>query len=66
MSLAKKCDLCGALFEYEKKRDNSIGIGQRNVSNEMVDRRWYDCCPKCFDVINGAFASLKEGDVKND
>lgn len=66
MALSKKCDICGVLFEYEKKRDNAIGIGQCDLTNEVFNRRWYDCCPKCFDVIHGVFASLKEGGVKND
>ena len=54
MSLAKKCDRCGNLYE-PKNIDirgaivNGIGLISRNSSNcNAVPRRYFDLCPECL------------------
>lgn len=64
MALAKKCDICGKLYEtYNSKND------QRNPSGFMFvnvceDDKYYsgnvaDCCPECMNTIMDAINGLK-------
>ena len=54
MSLAKKCDRCGNLYE-PKDIDirgaivNGLGLISRDAHNiNVVPRRYFDLCPKCL------------------
>ena len=54
MSLAKKCDRCGNLYE-PKDMDvcgaivNGLGLISRDASNcNAVPRRYFDLCPECL------------------
>ena len=54
MSLAKKCDRCGNLYE-PKDMDvcgaivNGIGLISRDAHNiNVVSRRCFDLCPECL------------------
>lgn len=66
MATAKKCDICGGLYEmYNVKRDS------KNVNGFMflnIDefRKFYthavvDCCPGCMNSIKNHVDSLKKG-----
>lgn len=57
MAAAKKCDICGALFEYDLTvRRNGIRWckvdGNMNVHNQEV----LELCPECMDAIHDVFA----------
>ena len=54
MSLAKKCDRCGNLYE-PKDIDirgaivNGLGLISRDAHNiNVVSRRYFDLCPECL------------------
>ena len=54
MSLAKKCDRCGNLYE-PKDMDvcgaivNGLGLISRDASNSKAfPRRYFDLCPECL------------------
>ena len=51
MSLAKKCDICGKLYEYYSGK-NGLSIECVNMRG-VVDRttRTYDCCPECMEAL---------------
>lgn len=47
MSLAKKCDRCGNLYEPEST--NICGIIIRDEQNaNTVSRKYFDLCPECL------------------
>lgn len=54
MSLAKKCDKCGNLYEPEDMDIcgvivNAIGLINRDKQNfKAVDREYLDLCPECL------------------
>lgn len=54
MSLAKKCDRCGLLYEpkimvFKKERINGIVLSDSNRTNESyVSRYIFDLCPACL------------------
>ena len=65
MSLAKKCDVCGRLYEqYETPIDKlgcCNGIYFVNIGFDDWDaRKRFDCCPKCFDSIRNHMEELKK------
>ena len=72
MAVAKKCDLCGALYEYEpdkKKPAESInGIALvHNYTNSnyyIYDR--LDCCPDCMHSIQVTIELLKKKGEENE
>lgn len=65
MALARKCDICGDLYEQygdsdSVKKSNTISFMWRSIGNcATVDRKLYDCCPKCMDSINTLIMALK-------
>lgn len=69
MSLAKKCDICGRLYEtYGSKQNekNPSGIMLLNIDHQ---RDYYinsviDCCPICMTSIMTLMENLKKGDEK--
>lgn len=63
MALAKKCDICGKLYEtynFRKNQNRPSGIMLVNVCTDgdyfQGDVR--DCCPECMHVITEAIKSL--------
>lgn len=64
MTLARKCDICGVLYEsYNEESDlenpNTIKFGNTDI-NDRVD--WHediDCCPNCMISIVTYIRNLK-------
>ena len=65
MALAKKCDICGKLYEtynFRKNQNEPSGIMLVNV---CTDDKYHpgdviDCCPECMDKIMETIESLKK------
>ena len=65
MALAKKCDICGKLYEtynFRKNQNEPSGIMLVNV---CTDDKYYsgdvtDCCPECMNEIMETIKSLKK------
>lgn len=63
MALAKKCDICGKLYEtynFRKNQNKPSGIMLVNV---CTDGDYYqgdvcDCCPECMRAITEVIRSL--------
>lgn len=56
MAIARKCDVCGKLYEeYNTKRDkkntNGFMFLNRLDNRNYYDHDPYDCCPKCMTYI---------------
>lgn len=67
--LAFKCDLCGKLFE-EEKRYNTLRICCKQakylVTDREIEEREYNVCPRCMDSISSLIQVLKpENHIKN-
>lgn len=70
MAIAKKCDICGKLYEvYNTKNDeeNTNGFMFLNLDCE---RDYYthepiDCCPECMESIRNCIDRLKNGGLEN-
>lgn len=65
MSLAKKCDICGRLYEaYNVKCDseNVNGYVLLNIDTNLkyFAHKTVDCCPKCMDSIKAHIKELSE------
>lgn len=51
MSLAKKCDLCGVLYEHYSGR-NGISLEKINSVRVVVStEKTFDLCPDCMTAI---------------
>lgn len=69
MALAKKCDICGHLYEmYNTKGNepNALSLTQEYKCNtgdgyNYVLLRRFDCCPKCMSSIKDHIELLKVG-----
>ena len=56
MAQAKKCDICGALYEfytvsYGKTGINGIGLSRISEDNRFTKIKVLDCCPTCMDTV---------------
>lgn len=63
MSLAKKCDVCGNLYEhyYEPGTFNSFQFINTDSANYIADRgRIMNCCPVCMNCI-GCYLNMLIG-----
>ena len=65
MSLAKKCDICGGLYEaYNVKcsSENVNGYILLNIDTNMkyFSHNMVDCCPACMDSIKAHIKELSE------
>lgn len=63
--LAKKCDICGTLYEAYNCKKNArkpSGIMLVNVCNgdEYYSQDVTDCCPKCMASIMDTIESLRQ------
>lgn len=60
--LAFKCDICGKLFE-EERRYNNLRIcctrTEYRLTDKEIEERKYDICPKCMDSISSLIQVLK-------
>lgn len=63
MSLAKKCDACGTLYEHYNYDVNGISfeyLSSRGMINRTV--RTMDLCPSCMDKIKTTIEQLSKGE----
>lgn len=66
MSLARKCDVCGKLYEQystiSKGKPNGIMLIRwcRNSSSNYDSINGFDLCPSCMKRINDLLMSIKE------
>lgn len=54
MAAAKKCDICGKLYEeynFKQSKDNFNGFMLLNIDYGPT----CDCCPKCIKSIRGTY-----------
>lgn len=51
--LARKCDICGALYEpkTEKLIGREVWIRKYNEATDTVESHVYDVCPACMEPI---------------
>ena len=74
MALAKKCDICGNLYEHYggdlTHRHNTLFLEYRRIDGgaTILEGCKYDLCPVCMDEIELAINSLKkeEEEKEND
>lgn len=64
MALAKKCDICGKLYETYNSKNNQLKPSGIMFVNVCADDTYYsgnvtDCCPECMNTITDAINSLK-------
>lgn len=62
--LAKKCDICGALYEPYNERIDPCNPSGFMLVNVCADGSYYesdiaDCCPKCMAAIMDAINRLR-------
>ena len=63
MALAKKCDICGKLYETYTSKDNQLKPSGIMFVNVCADNTYYsgnvtDCCPECMSTIMDTVDSL--------
>lgn len=59
MSLAKKCDICGKLYEYYDG-DNGYSIEHIGSRGQKLNTAYTaDLCPECMDVLKKFIESRK-------
>lgn len=56
MAIARKCDICGILYEIytqkiENNEVNAIRFAYRNSYGNIDNRNAIDCCPACLESI---------------
>lgn len=69
MALAKKCDICGKLYESYNTKNNTNEVNGYMLVNIDELGKYYshhvvDCCPNCMDSIINHLKILKnQGDM---
>lgn len=63
MALAKKCDICGKLYETYNSKNNQLKPSGIIFVNVCADDTYYsgnvtDCCPECMTAIMDSVDSL--------
>lgn len=71
MALAKKCDICGKLYEIYGIQHNSKEPNGYMLLNVDCQQKYFtgstvDCCPDCVDSILHHIQRLKEMNVKEE
>lgn len=66
MSIAKKCDICGLLYEQYNKGSSPTKVNGVQFLNIGDDSKAYsqgfiDCCPECMGSIKNHINELKTG-----
>ena len=66
MAAAKKCDICGELYEeynttLNKEKPNGVIFCSADNDHKYYGYGITDCCPGCMDSIKKHIDSLKEG-----
>lgn len=62
MALAKKCDLCGRLYEHYKLGDKPYNKFNAMRLYDRADGRNYDLCKECRDeLVNFMNSRRKDG-----
>lgn len=64
MSKARKCDICGKLYESynvknDSKKPNSLQFISRDIDDSTYRYNVIDCCPKCMESIKDNIDYLK-------
>ena len=71
MAIAKKCDICGKLYETYNCNWNSNdpnGIALVTIMNNYTysKKTLWDCCPDCMNSIQDFIESLKKKGERKD
>lgn len=74
MSMAKKCDICGELYEDygrnsrgSSEKPNSLLLACRDYNKYgYVCMNFYDCCPSCMQRIQTLIDSIRVPAELND
>ena len=73
MAIAKKCDICGRLYEPYKhirisvrNKEFANGIAFMNIETDQHYNTMEinDCCPYCMELINNFVDSLRPNETK--
>ena len=70
MAMAKKCDICGKLYEIynvDKDADNVNGLTYLNIDakGDYYKNKVIDCCPECMKSIKNHIDMLRNGGLEN-
>lgn len=66
MELAKKCNICGALYPHKKNAKNVLCLTHAYSDGSITPyRSWLNCCPDCMNAINEVIDKRK-GERKDD
>ena len=65
MAIAKKCDVCGKLYEsynikYDSKKPNGVKFLSIDNNGKYFSYEALDLCPECMKSIMSYIESLKE------
>ena len=64
MALAKKCDICGKLYESYNERKDKVRVNGFMFLNIDTEGKYYvndalDCCPECIESVKEHIRKLK-------
>lgn len=67
MAIAKKCDICGRLYENYRKeirnvfgRCNGVSYIYKDLNSSQLTCESMDCCPSCFNAITSFIEDMKD------
>ena len=59
MAIAKKCDICGKLYEFAPKAvHHGLSFEKMNIKGSILHSETLDCCPECMDAIEKLVVTL--------
>lgn len=63
MAYCKKCDICGATFDYNCLKIDHVRFGEMDIGYgkkpSYFGREAYDCCPDCISAIKNVMKERK-------
>lgn len=58
MATARKCDICGKLYEFYDNFDNYIEIGKLTIRRNIHRSKCHDVCLECSKAIKDTMLKL--------
>ena len=59
MAIAKKCDICGKLYEFDRRAEyHGFSYETMDIKGSIMNSKTLDCCPECMDAIKKCVETL--------
>lgn len=58
MAIARKCDICGTLYEFYEDGNNCMILCNIGINYDIKSKKTYNICRKCGEAIEYTMSKL--------